>query len=230
MKYSVSIIDDEILAVELLKDYCSKIDFLEISSCFTDPIKAYNFLSLNTVDLIFMDINMPELNGLDLAKVIPSKTHLIFATAYRQYGVEAFELQALDYLLKPISYPRFLKAIQRFQEILPKSSPEKESNFLIIRADRKDHKLLLEDILYIEGLKDYVKIFTNTGTLYTKASVGQFMKKLPSHLFTRIHKSYIISNQKLTAIGQEEVLLGKKSLPIGITFRSDVKKIFKNGL
>ncbi len=225
MKYSVVIIDDEILAVELLEDYCSKLDYLKVEGGFTDPLKAYNYLSTHPVDLLFLDINMPELGGLDLAKVLSPATKLIFATAYREFGVEAFELKALDYLLKPISYPRFLQAVQRFMEV-KQSHHNPGTEHLIIRVDRRDHRVAFAEILYIEGLKDYVKIHTPGGILLTKASVGLFMEKLPPLRFLRIHKSYIVNREKVTAVGNEEVLVGKKSLPVGITFREEVKNIF----
>jgi DNA-binding LytR/AlgR family response regulator len=225
MKYSVVIIDDEILAVELLADYCSKLDHLEVKEAFTDPQKAYNYLSTHRVDLVFLDINMPELGGLDLAKVLSPAVKVIFATAYREFGVEAFELKALDYLLKPIAYPRFLQAVQRFLET---QNPQQQSakDHLIIRVDRRDHKVELSDMVYVEGLKDYVKIHLEEGVLLTKDSVGLFMKKLPPHRFLRIHKSYIVNKEKVSAVGKEEVLVGEKSLPVGITFREEVRNIF----
>jgi DNA-binding LytR/AlgR family response regulator len=226
MNYKIVIIDDEILAVDLLKDYCSKVEHFEVSGAFTDPVQAYNFLSVNRVDLLFLDINMPELGGLELARVLSAQTKIIFATAYREFGVEAFDLKALDYLLKPISYPRFLQAVHRFLEVRSVPS-DRQSDYLIIRVDRRDHKVMFNDINYIEGLKDYVKIITEEGVLLTKSSVGLFMEKLPMDRFTRIHKSYIVSNQKVTAVGNEEVLVGKKTLPIGITFREGVKRFFR---
>lgn len=225
MKHSVVIIDDEILAVELLADYCSKLDHLEVKASFTDPVKAYNYLSRHPIDLVFLDINMPELGGLDLAKVLSPDTRLIFATAYREFGVEAFELKALDYLLKPIGYARFLQSVQRFMESKPQSTPSEEGH-LIIRVDRKDHKVRFGQILFVEGLKDYVKIHLTEGILLTKASVGLFLKKLPADQFLRIHKSYIVNRSKVTAVGNEEVLVGKKSLPVGITFREQVQGLF----
>lgn len=228
MKYDVVIIDDEILAVELLQDYCSKIDHLEVKGAFTDALEGYNYLSAHTADLVFLDINMPDLSGLDLAKVIPEQTQLIFATAYREFGVEAFELKALDYLLKPISYPRFLQAVQRFLDRRTSATPTAQPPHLILRIDRRDHKVLLDDILYVEGLKDYVKLITKDGALLTKSSVGLFMEKLPPGLFTRVHKSFIVPNSKVTAIGNEEILVGKKSIPVGITYRDVVKKIFRD--
>jgi DNA-binding LytR/AlgR family response regulator len=225
MKYSVVIIDDEILAVELLADYCSKLDNLEVKGTFTDPHKAYNYLSTHQIDLVFLDINMPELGGLDLARVLSPATRLIFATAYREFGVEAFELKALDYLLKPIAYPRFLQAVQRFLETQGLRG-QPESDHLIIRVDRRDHKVELNDIQYIEGLKDYVKIHLGKGVLLTKDSVGLFMKKLPADRFLRIHKSYIVNKGKVNAVGNEEILIGGKSLPVGITFRKEVRDLF----
>ncbi len=227
MNYEVVVIDDELLAVELLQDYCSKIEPFIVRGAFTDASKAYNYLASNKVDLVFLDINMPDLSGLDLAKVLPDDTQLIFATAYREFGVEAFELKALDYLLKPIAYPRFLQAVQRFLDLKAPISPLQHAPYLLIRVDRRDQKVMLDDILYVEGLKDYVKVITKKGTLLTKSSVGQFLKKLPQSLFTRVHKSYIVSNTKVTAIGQEEILLEKKSIPVGITYREEAKKNFR---
>jgi two-component system LytT family response regulator len=224
MKYKVLIIDDEKLAIDLLEDYCRKISSLEVAGTFTDPNRAFDFLQQEQVDLVFLDINMPELTGLELARLIPSQTAVIFATAYREFGVEAFDLKALDYLLKPISYPRFLDAINRFFDSREKPVSVKTEELIIVRADRMDYRIQVGDILYIEGLKDYVKVVTRKGTLLTKSSIGNFLKEqLPNDRFIRVHRSYVVSREKIMAVGKEEVIIGEHRIPIGISYRGKLE-------
>ncbi|KAF2082926.1 LytR/AlgR family response regulator transcription factor [Flavobacterium sharifuzzamanii] len=225
------IIDDEPLAVELLQDFVKKVDTLELISTFNNAIDAVSFINQNNVDLIFLDIQMPHFSGIDFLNTIEKKPLVIFTTAYSDYAVEGFNLGAVDYLVKPIPFHRFLKAVVRAQQVLQpvttqalaenNNTPEIEQDFMFVRAEYENVKLNFADILFIEGLKDYVKIYTtdNKFTL-TLISLIKLENLLSSKGFARIHRSYIINIKHVKSIQKNKVLISDKRIPISESYKS----------
>ncbi|WP_264552270.1 LytR/AlgR family response regulator transcription factor [Flavobacterium sp. N2038] len=226
------IIDDEPLAVELLEDFVQKIDSLELITTFNNAIDAVSFINQNNVDLIFLDIQMPHFSGIDFLNTIEKKPLVIFTTAYSDYAVEGFNLGAVDYLVKPIPFHRFLKSVVRAQQIFnPASSiqtisenitaPELEQDFMFVRAEYENVKMNFSDILFIEGLKDYVKIYTtdNKFTL-TLISLIKLENLLSNKGFSRIHRSYIINIKHVKSIQKNKVLISDKRIPISESYKT----------
>jgi len=225
------IIDDEPLAVELLQDFVKKVDTLELVSSFNNAIDAVSFINQNNVDLVFLDIQMPHFSGIDFLNTIEKKPLVIFTTAYSDYAVEGFNLGAVDYLVKPIPFHRFLKAVVRAQQVLQpvttqtlaenNNTPEIEQDFMFVRAEYENVKLNFADILFIEGLKDYVKIYTtdNKFTL-TLISLIKLENLLSSKGFARIHRSYIINIKHVKSIQKNKVLISDKRVPISESYKN----------
>jgi len=227
------IIDDEPLAVELLEDFVQKVDTLELVSTFNNAIDAVSFINQNNVDLIFLDIEMPHFSGIDFLNTIEKKPLVIFTTAYSDYAVEGFNLGAVDYLVKPIPFHRFLKSVVRAQQTLNPaattvqataentSAPEIEQDFMFVRAEYENVKMNFADILYIEGLKDYVKIYTtdNKFTL-TLISLIKLENLLSNKGFSRIHRSYIINIKHVKSIQKNKVLISDKRIPISESYKT----------
>ncbi|MCM0664768.1 LytR/AlgR family response regulator transcription factor [Flavobacterium tyrosinilyticum] len=225
------IIDDEPLAVDLLQDFVKKVDALELVSTFNNAIDAVSFINQNNIDLIFLDIQMPHFSGIDFLNTIEKKPLVIFTTAYSDYAVEGFNLGAVDYLVKPIPFHRFLKAVVRAQQVLQpvantaiaenNNAPEIEQDFMFVRAEYENVKLNFADILFIEGLKDYVKIYTtdNKFTL-TLISLIKLENLLSSKGFARIHRSYIINIKHVKSIQKNKVLISDKRIPISESYKN----------
>lgn len=226
------IIDDEPLAVELLEDFVKKVDSLELVSTFNNAIDAVSFINQNNIDLIFLDIQMPHFSGIDFLNTIEKKPLVIFTTAYSDYAVEGFNLGAVDYLVKPIPFHRFLKSVVRAQQISNPAAavqpisetiaaPEVEQDFMFVRAEYENVKMNFSDILFIEGLKDYVKIYTtdNKFTL-TLISLIKLENLLSSKGFSRIHRSYIINIKHVKSIQKNKVLISDKRIPISESYKN----------
>ena len=225
------IIDDEPLAVELLKDFVSKVDSLELISTFNNAIDAVSFINQNNVDLIFLDIHMPHFSGIEFLNTIEKKPLIIFTTAYSDYAVEGFNLGAVDYLVKPIPFHRFLKSVVRAQQIFNPTAiqsnseipivAESEQDFMFVRAEYENVKINFSDILFIEGLKDYVKIYTtdNKFTL-TLISLIKLENLLSNKGFSRVHRSYIINIKHVKSIQKNKVLISDKRIPISESYKS----------
>jgi two-component system LytT family response regulator len=225
------IIDDEPLAVELLVEFVGRVDSLELVTTFTNAIDAISIINQSQIDLIFLDIEMPHFSGIDFINAIEKKPLIIFTTAYSDYAVEGFNLGAVDYLVKPIPFNRFLKSVLRAQQIfIPKSlptpntitnTPEIEHDFMFVRAEYENVKLNFADILFIEGLKDYVKIYTtdNKYTL-TLISLIKLENLLSSKGFARVHRSYIINIKHVKSIQKNKVLIADKRIPISESYKT----------
>jgi two-component system LytT family response regulator len=225
------IIDDEPLAVELLVEFVGRVDSLELVTTFTNAIDAISIINQSQIDLIFLDIEMPHFSGIDFINAIEKKPLIIFTTAYSDYAVEGFNLGAVDYLVKPIPFNRFLKSVLRAQQIFkPKSlpianptvnAPEIEHDFMFVRAEYENVKLNFADILFIEGLKDYVKIYTtdNKYTL-TLISLIKLENLLSSKGFSRVHRSYIINIKHVKSIQKNKVLIADKRIPISESYKT----------
>jgi DNA-binding LytR/AlgR family response regulator len=217
------IVDDEPLALDILKKYISSIPGLELAGDFTKPMEAFAFLRANEIDLLFIDIQMPGLNGLELVRSMKNPPRVIFTTAFREYAVEGFELQVLDYLVKPISPERFLKTIDKFtttnREAKKESIVVAEDPFVFIKVDKTMVKLRLHDIFFVEALKNYVRIKIPQKDLITYHTLNYMQDKLPEEWFYRIHKSYLINLNKIDKYGNDSVEINGKILPVGKTFR-----------
>lgn len=229
-------VDDEPPALEVLKKFINSVHSLELAATCSDAIEAINFLQTKQVDLIFLDIKMPELLGTDFVRALKNPPKIIFTTAYRKYAIEGFELDAVDYLLKPISFDRFLKAVSKvMQTPLSETIPEEEvqnkkgdsNGYISFRSDRKMVKVALSDILYIESIKDYIKVVTSTSTVITKQSISSVEEMLPPEMFTRIHRSYIVALNKIESYNNELVWIANQELPISRMYRHEVGKTLK---
>jgi DNA-binding LytR/AlgR family response regulator len=228
------VIDDELPARDVLQKHIAGVDVLELAGSCTNAVEALSFLQSNTVDLLFLDIQMPHILGTNFIRTLKNPPKVIFTTAYRKYAIEGFELDAVDYLLKPISFDRFLKAVNKIFQLnlqsntnaaVTENHSEPAQPFLYLRADRKMVKVLFNDILYIEGLRDYIRIFTTSKTIITKHLLASLEEMLPSDSFLRIHRSYIISISKIDSFNSDTIEISKKELPIGRLFKHDVTKL-----
>ncbi len=229
MKYKCLIIDDEELARGLIKNHLSQLDDFELVATCASAIEASKVLQEETIDLLFLDIEMPVLKGTDFFKNLLNKPKVIFTTAHRDYAIEGFELNAVDYILKPITFQRFFNAIEKFRTLQRRSvitpitvlASESKDAFIYIRKDRKQVKVHLESILYIESLKDYIKIHLDGEHHITKHSISSFEKKLDNR-FIRVHRSYIANKDKITAYTKHDIEIGQIEIPIGKNFRENI--------
>ena len=215
--------DDEPLAIRVIEQHLSWFDDFELCGSSTEPLKAVSHIKQMQPDIIFLDIQMPQLTGLDLIESLHHKPAIVLTTAYRDYAVEGFELNVLDYLVKPISLKRFTKAIDKFLELQhAPAGPETEaSNFLLVKADRKTVKINPDDILYVEGVKDYIKIVLKDQTVITKISIGNFLKELSPEKFIQVHKSFIVAKDRISAFTAHDVEIGGMEIPIGRVYKEE---------
>ena len=230
-----AVVDDEPLALGLMASYVKKTPFLELVGAYSSAVQAMQEMYDHPVDLIFLDIQMPELNGLDYSRMVPAQTRVIFTTAFNQYALDGYKVNALDYLLKPISYPDFLQAAnkaqewfklvqqgQQTQQNLPTQAKEEEIiDSIFVKSDYKLIKIDLKDILYIEGLKDYVKIYQENSTkpIMTLMSMKSLEEMLPANKFMRVHRSYIVHKEKIRMIEHNRIVFGKVYIPIGDNYK-----------
>lgn len=220
--YNAIIIDDEPTARDILERHLSKIETIAVVASCKSAIEGFSALSTEQVDIVFLDINMPEVTGLMFANAIKGKTEVIFTTAHREYALEGFELQALDYLLKPISLERLMQGVQKFLDRRSVISIDEEYDFTFFRCDRKMVKVDFESITHIESCGDYIKIFTDQKTLITRETMTKVVDKLPMKDFLRTHRSFVISIPKIESFTNEHIAIGKLAIPIGRSFREHV--------
>lgn len=240
MTHTCIIVEDEPLARSLLENYIQKVPYLELVQSFSDPLKALEFLRENTVDILFSDIQMPEITGITLLKILQKKPLIILTTAYSEYAIEGYELDVLDYLLKPITFERFLKSVEKASLRLNTNqgvSPEKNMHeivtvnpvaeavqpYIFVKDGTKLVKIKLNEIMYIEGLKDYVAIYTPHQKVVSLQTIKSLESSLPEKQFIRIHNSFIVALEWIEAIQREKVQIGKVFLPISDTYRKAFK-------
>jgi DNA-binding LytR/AlgR family response regulator len=238
------VVDDEPLALDILAKYINQLPSLTLVGTCTDALEALSLIQQGKVDLAFVDIQMPSLTGIQFLRVVNGKCKAILTTAYSEYAMEGYELDVIDYLLKPISFERFLKAVQkisgRFQNNpiissplseLPKpvenksSTAEPQLDFIFVKTEYKIIKLNLSSILYIEGLKDYVSIYTTEERILTLQTMKKMEELLPSNRFVRVHKSYIVSLEKINSIERQRISIGRATIPIGESYYKDFIKL-----
>jgi len=216
------IVDDEPMARDVIRRYIEKVPTLQLVGECGNAIDAMVFLHNESADLIFLDIRMPHLSGTEFVRSLRNIPKIIFTTAYKEYALDGFELDVVDYLLKPIRFERFLRAVnkafpQKNNELVPQIASEKKnsSGFIYLKADRKMIKVVLDDILYIESARDYLKVFTQNSSIVTRQTISSIEAMLSDTEFVRIHRSYIVSIKKINSFTHETVEIGKKELPIG---------------
>ncbi len=229
------IVDDEPMAREILENHLKKVDAVTIVASCKNAIEAFNVLNSNSIDLIFLDINMPEISGLSFAKTINKNIKVIFTTAYREYAVDGFNLQAVDYLLKPISFERLLQSVNKY---LGENSPvileptleisQEANDFIFVRSDRKMIKINFYEINYIESFSDYLKIYLNDKIIITRETITNIEAKLPRRDFIRIHRSFIVSISKIESFTNEFIEINKKAIPISRSYKKDVLARLEN--
>jgi DNA-binding LytR/AlgR family response regulator len=226
---SCLVVDDEQSAVDLLSAFVRKTPFLTLVGATTNPLEALDLLQAQSVDLLFLDIHMPQLSGLDLMRLLPSGTRVVLTTAYSEFAVQGFELEALDYLLKPIAFERFLKAAQKARPAapLPVAPPEVAAalaDYIFVKTESKGKmtKVDFADIVYVEGLKNYVSIQTTTDRVVTLLNIKDLEERLPARHFMRVHKSYIVSLDKIRALDGNQIFLKGMNtfVPLGDTYRA----------
>lgn len=227
------VVDDEPLARSLLEDHITEITFINHLGSFKNAILAANFLASNKVDLIFLDIQMPKLTGIDFLKTLSNPPAIIFTTAYREYAIESYELQVQDYLLKPITFDRFFKAVNNFYTaklniLISQENKNNTPDTIYVNVNKKHIKIILNNILYLESIKDYLKIIMTTETLIIKERISHFLKQLPENKFLRVHRSYIVNLDKITAYTHQDIEIDENEIPIGGKYKDQVLTILKS--
>lgn len=229
MTLNCLIIDDEPLAVELLASYVKKTPFLNLCGTFNSAIAAIKEVKDNTPDVIFLDIQMPDLSGIEFARVIPSKTKIVFTTAFNRYAIDGFKVNAIDYLLKPISYDDFLKSANKVLEwftMTRKHKSLRKNRFIFVRSEYKLIQIKLDDILYIEGLKDYVRIYLENGKpIMSLMNMKKLEEYLPTPEFVRTHRSYIVHMNKIDAVDRLRIVVGDTYIPVSESYKNNIMAI-----
>lgn len=223
-------IDDEPLALHVIETFCAELDFIHLQNTFTKPTEGLKYLRKFPADLIFLDINMPAMSGLELIKGVQQNSMVIFTTAFSEYAAKSYELNAIDYLLKPINQKRFEQAVRKANDYFNYTNKIHTTvqKDLFIRADYSLVRVPLEEILYIEALRDYLKVFVkDRKTLVTRMTMKEITDSLPSTDFIRVHRSYILPKRKIKSIRNKTIDLDGKEIPIGGTYMDEVSKLFK---
>jgi len=239
-------VDDEPLALDIIEDYVSKVPFLELVKRTENAIEALQLVQAGGIDLVFLDIQMPDLTGIQFLKIANNKASYILTTAYSQYALESYDLNVSDYLLKPIAFDRFYKAVEKVHNqhknnaepvipapVVPVAAPaapagQPVQDFIFVKTEHKIQKIELDNILYIEGLKDYISIFTKSERVITLQNMKKMEETLPNAQFIRVHKSYIIALDKIESIERSRITICGKIIPIGDTYRDEFFKKIEN--
>jgi DNA-binding LytR/AlgR family response regulator len=234
-KINCIIADDEPLAREIIESYVQKIEQLHLAASCSSGIEVLNAIKTKVVDLLFLDIQMPHLTGIELLRTLTNPPAVIITTAFRKFAIEGYELNVIDYLLKPVSFERFLKAVHKFElsnNLMTIKIPAQMLNdmkvsrnaFIYLKSDKKMVRVMLKDLMYIEGLKDYVKVHTAEGSIITYQTLTYFEEKLSNDQFIRVHRSYIVSLDHINAYSATQIEICKISIPIGSSYARDVLK------
>lgn len=224
------VVDDEELARELIESYIQQLDGLQLVASCSSAMEAHSILKTQTVDLMFLDIEMPLLKGIDFYERLSHKPKVIFTTAYRDYALNGFDLKAVDYLLKPITFARFFQAVEHFREMAPSkgiadTSP-RDCPHIYLRENRRQVRISLDSIVYVKGLKDYIQIFTEQGKHITKQRLSGFLQELDGR-FLRVHRSYIVNCDKISAVTSHEIEIGQRFVPVGDSYRQALQNLLR---
>jgi len=230
------IVDDEPLAIQIIEGYISRVPQLKLCGTCSDAMEAFQLLGSTKVDLMFLDIEMPGLTGIDFLKSITDRPQVIFTTAYREYAFDSYEVGVVDYLLKPVSFSRFFKAISKYQQLNTPSgqavvTPQKtqlDGGSIYVYADKKNVKVYFSDIRYIESIKDYVRLHLEDKNVVSKDTISRYEASLPSQ-FIRVHRSYIVNTEHITAFTHQDIEIGDKEIPIGASYKRSVIESLKGG-
>ena len=229
------VIDDEPLAIQLLENHIGRVPFLELVSTFNNPMDALVSVNSNPVDLIFLDIQMPQLSGIQFMQLLQNRAQVIITSAYQEYAIEGFEHNVVDYLLKPIAFERFYKAVEKAynqrnpaQTLEPSRATQPTTGgYVFVKVETRMVRVELDDILYIEGLKNYVSIYTKTQRIVTLQIMKQLEEVLPANRFVRVHKSYIVALDKINSIERQEITIKDQIIPIGNTYQEHFFKLLE---
>ena len=225
------IVDDEPLAIRLIENHISQLEDLEVIATCNNAMKAFEILQREEVDLLFLVIQMPNMTGIDFLRSLKNPPKTIFTTAYRDYALESYDLEVVDYLLKPITFQRFFQAVEKYyrlsaaplkKNLVEELATKQEEDFLILKSGSKYHKIAISSISYIESLKDYISIFTETKRIISKYKISAIEQKLENQNFLRIHRSYIVNCSKITAFTTNDIEVDEKELPIGASYKKQV--------
>ena len=235
IKMSCVAIDDEQLALDKIEMFIAKVPFLELKASFTNPLQALDFLKSNDVDILFLDIQMDDISGIQLLKILQKRPQVILTTAYQEYAVESYEIGVTDYLMKPISFDRFLKSVSKAADNANNIAPHLETHiiepnkhkpaFIFVKTEYRMQKVFIKDILYIEGMKDYLRFITTAGNIMTLQNFKNAMAALPEDNFCRVHRSFIVALDKINCIEKDRIVIGEKRIPIGDTYREEFHSI-----
>lgn len=218
-KYTCIIIEDEPLALEKTKAFVNKVPFLNLSATFDNALNGLTYLNNNKVDVLFLDINMDELSGIELLESSKITSQVIITTAYQQYALKGYELQITDYLLKPFTFNRFLQAVNKAQENLGQRIADKQLDFIFIKTENRLEKITINDILYIEGMRDYLRIHTVNKKIMTLQGFNELEQLLPSNLVCRVHKSYMVAINKIESIERSRIKIADQLIPVSETYK-----------
>jgi two-component system, LytTR family, response regulator len=218
-KYTCIIIEDEPLALEKTKDFVNKVPFLNLSATFDNALNGLTYLNNNRVDVLFLDINMDELSGIELLENSKITSQVIVTTAYQEYALKGYELHITDYLLKPFTFNRFLQAVNKAQENLSQRIVEKQLDFIFVKTENRLEKIMISDILYIEGMRDYLRIHTSNKKIMTLQSFSELEQLIPAHLVCRVHKSYMVAVNKIESIERSRIKIADQIIPISETYK-----------
>ena len=218
-KYTCIIIEDEPLALEKTKDFVNKVPFLNLSATFDNALNGLTYLNNNKVDVLFLDINMDELSGIELLESSKINSQVIITTAYQEYALKGYELHITDYLLKPFTFNRFLQAVNKAQENLNQRITEKQLDFIFVKTENRLEKIMISDIMYIEGMRDYLRIHTSTKKIMTLQSFNELEQLIPAHLVCRVHKSYMVAVSKIESIERSRIKIADQIIPVSETYK-----------
>lgn len=219
-RYSCIIIEDEPLALDRTREYVQKIPFLELKGAFEDALEGMTYLSAHPVDVLFLDVNMDELSGIELLESANISSQVIITTAYQEYALKGFELSVTDYLLKPFTFPRFLQAVTKAKDNLTKEKADPQLDFIFVKTENRLERIMVSDILYIEGMRDYRRIHTTSKSIMTLQNFGELEQLIPNHLVCRVHKSYMVALHRIEAVERGRILIGDQRIPISATYKT----------
>lgn len=218
-KYTCIIIEDEPLALEKTKDFVNKVPFLQLNAIFDNALDGLSYLNNNKVDVLFLDINMDELSGIELLESSRITSQVIITTAYQEYALKGYELHVTDYLLKPFTFNRFLQAVNKAQENLNQRTTEKQLDFIFVKTENRLEKIMISDILYIESMRDYLRIHTASKKIMTLQSFNEIEQLIPAHLVCRVHKSYMVAVNKIESIERSRIKIADQLIPVSETYK-----------